>query len=197
MIEVCKIDWDVGVRFTDALAWPLVTILGILLLKPLVRNVAEAFARNGGKFSVAGIDAELNADRVEEAAQAIIKNAPELGADPDVEIRRVALREMDDEELYYEVTSAWKEVSTAINLAYEKKKGDTLDWRSGKKSITKAKKAGLLNSAQALAVDDLFAVRASAKRRGPDEFRGMEMDADDVLTYVLATSALAKQIAEK
>jgi hypothetical protein len=196
-MSLCNVDWDIVVRFTEALAWPFVTILGILLLKPLVRSIADAFARNGGKFSVAGFDAELNANRVEEAAQAIIKNAPDQKADPKLEKLRVALREMSADELYYEVTGAWKEVSTAINLAYQTKTGGTLDWRSGHNSIAKAKKAGLLNGAQADAVDDLFAVRSSAKRRGPEDFRGMEMDADDVFTYIQATKALAQQISGK
>ena len=196
-MNLCSIDWDIAVRLTDALAWPFVTILGILLLKPLVRGIVDAFTRNGGKFSVAGIDAELNADRVEEAAQAIIKNAPDQPADPQLEELRVALREMSSEELYYQVTGAWKEVSIAISLAYEKKTGGTLDWRSGQISIGKAKKAGLLNGTEADAVDDLFAVRASAKRRGPEDFRGMEMDADDVFTYIQATKSLAQQIAGK
>lgn len=194
-MSLCSVDWDVVVRMTEATAWPLVTIVGIFLVRPLVRNIVQAFAKNGGRLSVGAVGAELNADRVEDAANAIISNAPEQKSDLDLDNLRVTLREMDAEELYYKVTEAWKEVSQALNEAYQKKSGNRLDWRSGHKSIGKAKRAGLLNGSQAAAVDSLFAVRSSAKRRGPEGFEDMEMDADDVLTYIQATHALAAQIA--
>ena len=188
--------WNEAIRLIEILVWPLVTLIGIVILFPQLKELVAAFKHNGGKFSALGIDAELNAKRLERATESIEEDEGD-SAEDSAELSRVKTRlhEMPNTELYYEVTTAWTAVSDAISAAYESKTGGyQLDWRSGHWSISEAKKNGLLTEKQANAVDDLFAVRSSTKRRGPNGFEDMQMDADDVFDYVRSTQLLAKQI---
>lgn len=169
------VDWELVLRFTQVLIWPLITLAGLLMVRP--GRIVTALLENGGELGVGPATMKF-AKRVEEIAASVEEN-DETG--PDNEPPAVnPLQESADP--YTTVLNGWGKVIEGLDDAMKRGHLGAVNKRNPMETVAELRRANLIGRKLEHNVQSLWDFRNRVVRTGSRNLERLgltQIQADD------------------
>lgn len=155
------VDWPLVLRFIEVLIWPMITLVGLIMIRP--GRIVSALLENGGELGLGPATMRF-AKRVDEIAASVEEDEPTQPVAPEAPAVSNPLQGAADP--YTTVLNAWGKVVEGLEEAVRRAGLPPVDRRSPMDTVTRLRRQQLIGSRLETNIREMWDFRNRAKHAG-------------------------------
>lgn len=179
-------NWDLLLRFIEVLAWPVITLVGLAMIRP--GRIVDALL-DGGEVGVGPATLRFK-DRVQEIAAAVERNE-ELAPESERPIEN-PLQESADP--YTTVMNGWGKVIEGLEQAVERAGVGQLDRRNPIDAVLRLRRANMIGRKLQSNIQELWDFRNRVVRAGSRQLERMGLTQEQADEYYSTADRVRRAI---
>jgi hypothetical protein len=171
------VDWELVLRFIEVLIWPIITLMGFVMIRPW--RVVDAVLENGGELGLGPANLRL-AKRVDEIAASV--ESDETTAPDASETPAVTNPLQGAADPYTTVLNGWGKVAEGLEEAVRRAKLPPLDRRNPMDTVTRLRRQQVIGSRLERNIREMWDFRNKVKHAGSRRLERLgltQLGADD------------------